>query len=310
MRRSLDRRTASVVTRSRRTDPRLRRRSTLWVVAVALTGSACATGSTSTGPGDTPPTSVPATCRVDEPVTGTLAPDVRRRADSLVSVFENSTPDVRYDEVEALGDGRGYTAGRAGFTTATGDALLVVRRYVDDVPDSRLERFLPRLRALAAARSASVTGLDGFPAAWRSAARDPRFRAAQDAVSDELYFRPAMDRADAIGATANLTRVALYEAVVQHGDGEDPDGLAALVARATGTAGGTPADGVPESLWLKAFLDVRRADLLDPADATTADTWRASVGRADEMLRIWESCNLDFRGPLTVNPFGTEFTLR
>ena len=38
-------------------------------------------------------------------------------ADELVSAFENSTTEVQYGYAENLGDGRGVTAGRAGFTT-------------------------------------------------------------------------------------------------------------------------------------------------------------------------------------------------
>lgn len=49
----------------------------------------------------------------------------RRRADQLISNFENSTSEIHYCYVEALDDGRGYTVGGAGFTSATGDLLEV-----------------------------------------------------------------------------------------------------------------------------------------------------------------------------------------
>src|SRR5579862_8416717 len=45
----------------------------------------------------------------------------RRRADQIISVFENDTIELQYGYTEELDDGRGLTAGRAGFTTATGD---------------------------------------------------------------------------------------------------------------------------------------------------------------------------------------------
>src|SRR4051794_38398220 len=56
------------------------------------------------------------------------------RADQLVSTFENSTPVIQYGYIENIHDGRGYTAGRAGFTTATGDFLDVVERYTKKLP--------------------------------------------------------------------------------------------------------------------------------------------------------------------------------
>src|SRR6185437_9800653 len=53
------------------------------------------------------------------------------RIEQLTTVFENSTTTFRYDYVEDLGDGRGYTAGRVGFCTGTGDLLDVVERYTE-----------------------------------------------------------------------------------------------------------------------------------------------------------------------------------
>src|SRR5262245_33374802 len=48
-----------------------------------------------------------------------LDADQRRRVDQLISAFENSTTEIQYDYAENIDDGRGVTAGRAGFTTAT-----------------------------------------------------------------------------------------------------------------------------------------------------------------------------------------------
>ncbi len=39
-------------------------------------------------------------------------------ADQLVSVFENDTPIIQYGYAKKMHDGRGITAGRAGFTSA------------------------------------------------------------------------------------------------------------------------------------------------------------------------------------------------
>src|SRR4051794_35385975 len=69
----------------------------------------------------------------------------RVRADKLVSQFENSPRKIRYCYSGALDAGRGYTAGRAGFTSATGDLLEVAERYTKAVPDNPLKDLLPRL---------------------------------------------------------------------------------------------------------------------------------------------------------------------
>src|ERR671927_1439694 len=64
----------------------------------------------------------------------TVDAERKHRAAQITSTFENSTLELQYDYVENVGDGRGVTAGRAGFTSATGDLLLVVRRYTEAKP--------------------------------------------------------------------------------------------------------------------------------------------------------------------------------
>src|SRR5215218_7439049 len=94
---------------------------------------------------------------------GHLTNAQRHRVDQLISLFENDTPEIQYCYIENINDGRGFTAGRAGFTTATADLLEVVERYTRIVPDNRLAPFLPRLREVAAQGSGSTAGLEGLP---------------------------------------------------------------------------------------------------------------------------------------------------
>src|SRR3954470_2239189 len=121
----------------------------------------------------------------------------KHRAAQITSSFENSTLELQYDYVENIGDGRGLTAGRAGFTSATGDLLLLVRRYSAVKSDNVLVRYLPALEAVNG--TYSVRGLGGFPDAWEEAAEDPDFRRLQDQLVDELHFDPAMRMAADLG---------------------------------------------------------------------------------------------------------------
>jgi chitosanase len=262
------------------------------VVALAALSCGCSDGA------DTQP-------RAGDPPAGALGPELRDRADRLVSLFENSTPALRYDYVAPIDDGRGITAGRAGFTSATGDLALVVRRYLQGHPDSDLARFLPTLEDLAAAGSDDITGLTGFATAWRVAAADPDLRAVQDAVVDELYFAPAMAIAESLGVTQPLTRVALYDAAIQHGVGDDPDGLPALVAETVTRVGSAAED---EAAWLGTFLRIRRSHLTHAADPATREAWRSSTGRVDTFEALLEARNLAFN-PTHVTVYGDDFDL-
>jgi chitosanase len=227
-----------------------------------------------------------------------FTPEQRLRADRIISVFENGTMEIRYDYVERLSDGRGYTAGR-GFTTGTGDVLAVVEDYAKRSPRNTLERYLGALRKLAAAHSDAITGLEGFPAAWTKAAKtDPVFRKCQDDEVDRSSYSPAMEIADGLGLKTALGRFAMYDAIFMHGPGDDPDGLPALVKAATRDARGAPKDGVAEPTWLLAFFRVRRATLVHAHDPSTRAEWAKAVGRADVFLDLLAAKNLDLHGPI------------
>ena len=116
-----------------------------------------------------------------------LTPDQKRRAEQLTSIFENDTTELQYAYTEDLHDGRGITAGRAGFTTRDGDALQVVEIYTKKLPQNNLAKFLPELKRLKTENSGDTSHLRGYADEWKKAAHDPAFRAAQDQVVDQAY---------------------------------------------------------------------------------------------------------------------------
>ena len=238
-------------------------------------------------------------------VLGGMSDVERRYADQLICLFENDQPTPQYDYIERLDDGRGFTAGRVGFTTGTGDLYLVVQRYTARVPDNPLAEFLPALHdRLTATNRDDITGLEKLPAAWTTAARDPRFRAIQDSVVDKLYYGPAMKHADRLGIRTALGKAMLYDAIVQHGGGDDTDSLAALLDRTQSRAGGAPKDGVDEPQWLRTFLAVRRESLSHAEDSATRAAWADSVERVDVFRDLLDAGKLDLRGPLRIQVGG------
>src|SRR4051794_22948382 len=153
-------------------------------------------------------------------------PERKHRAAQITSSFENSTLELQYDYVENIGDRRGITAGRAGFTSATGDLLLLVRRYTEAKPGNVLA---PYIRFLEAVRGTdSQMGLGGFTDAWAEAAEDPDFRSLQDQLVDELYFLPAMTMAADLGIKTPLGQFILWDTMIQHGAGGH-DGTWAII---------------------------------------------------------------------------------
>lgn len=242
-------------------------------------------------------------------VTYGLTSDIKLRADRLISVFENDTIEISYEYIENIHDGRGFTAGRAGFCTGTGDFLEVVSDYTKAYPANPLAKYLPRLQALAQAHSDATTGLDGIEKAWAEEAKKSEFHAAQDAVVDRTYYGPAMDKAKTLGLALNLSKAELYDTIIQHGDGDDPDGLDAIIKRTNKAAKGTPATGVSETHWLDTFLKERKAVLKHATDRSTRAAWAQSTGRVDVFKKLLTQKNLDLVGPLKIHVNGGDTTV-
>jgi chitosanase len=243
----------------------------------------------------------------------------RRRADQLISVFENSTTEIQYGYVENLGDGRGLTAGRAGFTTATCDALDVVERYGDTGTVS-FAQFTVELKRLCEDHSDETAALPEaeFAARWHQAAADPAFRAAQDRVVDELYYTPSMKLADKLDLQTVASRVEMFDAAIQHGIGKDHDGLPALIKRTNETVDrdhpGVLIDGRivrgNEKVWLNTFLNVRSENLVNPDNGDTAKDWANSTDRVECIRAQVATNNVSLNGPFTCEVYGSVFTIK
>lgn len=195
-----------------------------------------------------------------------LAPEKREIAMQLVSSAENSSLNWRaqYAYIEDIGDGRGYTGGLIGFTSATGDMLDVVARYTALRPENRLAnhpknllaKYMPALTKLAADGSSSHEGLDpAFAGDWKKAAADAEFRNAQDQILTEQYLEPAVRQAVADGLSV-LGQFMYYDALVMHGPGSGPNDFGGIRAAARRRVM-PPAAGGNEQAYLTAFLDAR-----------------------------------------------------
>jgi chitosanase len=234
-----------------------------------------------------------------------LSVDAERehRAAQITSTFENSTLELQYDYVENIGDERGITAGRAGFTSATGDLLLVVQRYTEAKPDNVLAPYIPALEAVNG--TDSVKGLGGFANAWARAAEDPDFRKVQDQLGDELYFDPAMMMAADLGIETPLGQAIIWDTMIQHGAGGN-NGTRAIINETQKDAGAIRQN---ESAWLDAFLDARLRHLLRMYRATTESADVSSESRVDALRSLLQGGNLALEPPLTWEVYGDRFEL-
>ncbi|WKX06336.1 chitosanase [Streptomyces sp. NL15-2K] len=227
-------------------------------------------------------------------------PAKKEIAMKLVASAENSSLDwkAQYKYIEDIGDGRGYTAGIIGFCSGTGDMLDLVELYTDRKPGNVLAKYLPALRRVNG--TDSHDGLDpAFPADWRRAAQDTVFQRAQNDERDRVYFDPAVrqGKADGLGV---LGQFAYYDAIVMHGDGNDPAGFRNIRKRALRKAQ-PPAQGGDEVTYLHAFLDAR-------VWAMKQEEAHSDTSRVDTAQRVFlRNGNLNLNPPLHWKVYGDSY---
>jgi len=233
--------------------------------------------------------------------------DQKRRMMLLTTTFENSfpkgsSPSFAYDYIENLNDGRGYTAGRIGFCSGTHDMLALVEVYTKSKPNNPLANHLKELRRISKAGGGpDVSGLPNFINDWKAAAKDNGFKKAQDSVADSMYYQPALKIAGKIGVQLPFGKALLYDTIIMHGNGGDPDSIGSIAERASRRACAptskaqlcTPKKGTDERLWLRLFLEERRKVLADPANKETKEEWSKNTPRADILAEMLNSGKYD-----------------
>ncbi|WP_093439315.1 chitosanase [Variovorax sp. 770b2] len=217
-----------------------------------------------------------------------LNSDQRRRAESLMSIWENGEPVKAYGYAENIDDGRGVTWGWVGFTTADGDAIAVVEEFERRHPNNPLTPFLKQVR------NKNVTDEAGFIRAVAASDQGEfkkDFEAAQNQQSDLKYYNPALEQAAQLGLKTAAGIAELYDSDINHG----VDGVNAIIKETNLTVGSSPAEGADEIRWLSTYLDIRYRILA--AD----NTWKTSTDRAT----IFKSAivvvgNLNLNGPIHI----------
>ncbi len=234
----------------------------------------------------------------------TLPPVVEK----ITCLFENDTIAPNYSYIEYLPDGRGFTFGKVGFTTATGDGFDVIREYTEANSNSQLAQYLPALQNLARKNSNDTTELIGFSKVWQQEA--PFTKYTQDKVAFELYGKPAIEYCKTLGLQSNLALSIIYDAIVQHGDGKDDDGIRKIFKHTIKNIGGTPSGKnykgkncdvvTDEAKFLAMFLCERKEILEDANNEDSREEWQQSVERVNVFVQLLANKNFDLLMPLEI----------
>ena len=153
------------------------------------------------------------------------------KIDMLVAMGENDNTDLNYDYCENIGDGRGYTIGKVGFCSGTGDFVIVAACYNDLEPNNILSKYWPALVYYADeyitlnANQGDTSKLDAigpFCTDVATAAADPVFTGCQDAIAIANYMSPAAAHATQMHLGGPLTIGFLYDTELNFGEDDDP----------------------------------------------------------------------------------------
>ncbi len=222
------------------------------------------------------------------------------KIDRVLSVFENSTQEIQYCYMENIHDGRGYTAGKAGFTSATGDLYEFVKKYQRVNHNTVLAKYLPELKRLAADSDPDVKGLRGLLKDYRAECHRSDFVTAQDELVDEMYKSPAREYVKSLGLASPLAYLIVYDTLIQQGDGDDPDSFKGVLERMKPSTG--------ETEFLSSFLKARESILMNASDEGTRVEWRKSVDRVYALRRILEQGNFNLTN-LSIKVWGENWKI-
>jgi hypothetical protein len=231
----------------------------------------------------------------------------KQKIDMLVSMGENDNTIINYGYAKNIGDGRGYTIGKVGFTTGTGDFIIVAQCYNMAKPGNVLQKYwsaLVYINNLLQAGDAGNIGdtskidaIGNFVSDVAAAAaeappagqQENAFQICQDSLADADYLSAAAAHLAERGLQGALTAGFLYDTELNFGEADDPSdggtvGTVTVLGRADKDYGSTlPKSfaGLPweESKWLGYVIKERT--LVMAANST----WKSAI----DQNSTWEA---------------------
>ena len=208
-------------------------------------------------------------------------------AQAIVNIFETGSARGDYGQVTLLAGDTGHlTYGRAQTTLASGNLFLLIKAYVGASGarvGAQLERYLPALQA----RDTSLDGDTVLHGLLREAGKDLVMQDAQDAFFDRVYWAPAQNNAQSIGAETALGAGTVYDSQI-HGSWQ-------RMHDATNAAHGELRD-VGEHAWIRHYIDTRRQWLATHSNQLLQRT----VYRMDALRRLVDDQQWHLPLPLVV----------
>jgi len=216
-------------------------------------------------------------------------------AQKLTSLFEQSTFSMPINNITDENDGRGFTVGWAGFTTADEEPRRCIETYIKLVGENGLSGdVLDTIKRSQGNHATQALNNVNFKAMWKDACSNPSFQDAFQLTVSSIFGVPAQKYCDDYNFVFPISFAILFDSLIQHGNGNDPDSVPSMISSLNL---GSSDD---EKVQMSAFLDERHRVLSHPNNTDTQVEWAASVGRVDSLRHILNT-NRNLKSPINFN---------
>jgi chitosanase len=197
---------------------------------------------------------------------------LKKRILAIHRVFENARSKLQYDS------GEGSDFRDDFFCTASDDLVEVLHVYQDQqsinsLDSEVLEQF---------ARDKGTSALKGLRDGWNDSMNDHKLRQVRRALLESFYWDPCLEYCEKLGLQLPISKAVLYDTIIQHGDGNDPDSLGAILSSSDIWA------EEDEAAWLLEFL-YHRGNILEHAcNEDMRQLWKESAVWVEALRQLLE----------------------
>ncbi len=223
---------------------------------------------------------------------------------AITSIFESGRPEGRADAYQTQDAGI-ISYGKHQATLGSGTLNQVMKAYFQRSSSPTSQKLKQEYAERIRAGDKNLRDDAELRRLLLEAAREPAMEEAQDAIFDQNFYQPAINRAKTTHVSTPLGLACLYDTKIQ-------GGMDIVLKEVTNKLGGTigetgPNGPIDEETWIRVFLDLREARLHRLADRYEAEgneinaKWlRTSIFRVDEHRKLLQMDNLNLEGNLLI----------
>lgn len=188
---------------------------------------------------------------------------LKKRILAIHRVFENARTKLKYDP----GEGPGFKDNF--WSTASGDLVEVLQAYQDQQSINSLDSEI--LEKFARDKDTDTSTLKGLVDGWNDSMNDHKLRQVRRALLENFYWNPCLEYCEKLGLQLPISKAVMYDTIIQHGDGNDPDSLGAILSSIDMRV------EEDEAAWLSEFLYHRQNVLEQAWNQDIREFWKESA---------------------------------